>query len=521
MRDFLFAAAALAALSPSAFADTAIHAFECTALTGTTISKSSIGLPTSGAVVASASLVNDPRNGNYCKLTGGIKPVDATAPDILFQVNLPEHWNGKALQFGGGGLNGTVVTGERSVFPDPAQPMPLGQGYVTFGSDSGHKGIGTDASFGLNAEALNNFMGAHLKKTHDVAMALVRRVYHARPRYTYFAGSSQGGREALLAAERWPGAYDGIISVHPAFDLQLLGAANMTMDRVIFGQPGAWISPAKLSHVSARVLDTCDALDGLKDGIIGNVKACRAAFDPASLRCAGGADTSAECLSDTQIATLRMIAAPRKPGVTLLGMDALAPYPILESDAAPGSTMFGRTTDMRASFLGAVGSSAARFIVMQDANYDTMTYDPSEHVGRLQQLSKEGDVTGALVPFARRGGKLLLMHGTSDMAIPPGNSVALYEKLQAAHRGRLPQFARFYMAPGFGHGNGNFRLGWDALGVLDAWVTKGKAPAAQVVTDTNTATLGRSRPLCEYPAYPRYNGSGDTNQAASFTCVMP
>jgi pimeloyl-ACP methyl ester carboxylesterase len=496
-------------------------AFDCTALTGTAVPKSAIGLPTSGAVVASASLVTDPRNGTYCKLTGGIRPVDTTAPDIRFQVNLPQHWNGKAIQFGGGSLDGTVVTGERSVFPDPAVPMPLSQGYVTFGGDGGHKGAGIDASFGLNAEALNNFLGAHLKKTHDLAMALVRRAYHARPRHTYFAGASQGGREALLAAERWPGDYDGIISVHPAFDLQLLGAANMSAARPIFGQPGAWISPIKLSHVSAKVLEVCDALDGLKDGIIGNVKSCDAAFDPSSLRCAGGADAGAECLSDAQMTSLRLVASPRKPGVTLSGMDTLAPYPILESDAAPGSTMFGRTADIRDSFLGAIGSSAARFIVMQDPNYDTMTYDPAQHAGRLQQLSNDGDVIGALVPFARRGGKLLLMHGTSDMAIPPGNSVALYERLQAAHGPKLPQFARFYMAPGFGHGNGNFRAGWDALGVLDAWVTKGMAPGAQVISDTNTATLGRTRPLCENPAYPKYTGSGDVSQAASFTCAMP
>ena len=392
-----------------------------------------------------------------------------------------------------------MVTGERSVFPDPALPMPLKQGYVTFGGDSGHKGIGTDASFGLNAEALNNFLGAHLKKTHDVAMALVRRAYRARPQRTYFAGSSQGGREALLAAERWPADYDGIISVHPAFDLQLLGAANMSAARAIFGQPGAWIPPAKLSHVSAKVLEACDALDGLKDGVVGNVKACDTAFDPASLRCAGGADTGAECLSDAQMASLRLISAPRKPGVTLGGMDALAPYPILESDAAPGSTIFGRTANIRDSFLGAIGSSAARFIVMQDANYDPTTYDPAEHAERLQQLSKDGDVTGALVAFARRGGKLLLMHGTSDMAIPPGNSVALYQRLRGAHGAKLSQFARFYMAPGFGHGNGNFRVGWDALGVLDAWVTKGKTPGPQVISDTNSTTLGRTRPLCEYP----------------------
>src|SRR5205809_261591 len=142
-------------------------ALDCTTLTSTTIPKSAIGLPTSGAVVASASLVSDPRNGTYCKLTGSIKPVDPTAPDIKFQVNLPEHWNGKAVQRGGSGNNGTVVTGEQFNLSDPAKPRPIAQGYVTFGSDSGHQGSSEDFSFALNAEALANFENAQLKKTYD------------------------------------------------------------------------------------------------------------------------------------------------------------------------------------------------------------------------------------------------------------------------------------------------------------------------------------------------------------------
>jgi pimeloyl-ACP methyl ester carboxylesterase len=493
-------------------------AFDCTALTGTVVPKSAIGLPTSGAVVASASLVTDPRNGTYCKLTGGIKPVDPSAPDILFQVNLPEHWNGKTIQFGGGGMNGTVVTGERAVFADPALPMPLKQGYVTFGSDSGHQGKGDQAAFALNAEALFNYSGAHLKKTHDAALALIARVYHVRPRRSYFMGGSTGGREALLAAERWPGDYDGILSVHPAFDMTALLTGGVLIEQGLMGKPGAWLPPAKLKHLSVKVLETCDALDGLNDGVIGNVKTCRAAFDPASLRCAAGADTGNDCFSDTQLVSLRLFAEPTKLGVMLSGVDSSAPYPFLISDGASLTPFFGDKGDITEFRDGLVGQGA-RFILLQDANADVMRFEPAAQARRLETLSRQMDVTGALAPFARRGGKLLLMHGTSDMVIAPGNSVVLFERLQAAHGAKLPQFARFYMAPGFGHGNGNFRVGWDALGVLDAWVTKGRAPGPQIITDTNTAALGRKRPLCEYPAWPKYNGSGDINQAANFTCA--
>jgi feruloyl esterase len=482
---------------------------------------SAIGLPTSGAVVESASLVRDPRNGTYCKLTGGIKPVDVTAPDIKFQINLPEKWNGKTVQFGGGAFNGTVVTGEGSIFPDPAQPLPLKQGYVTLGSDSGHEGAGTDAAFALNAEAFTNYQGAHIKKTHDIALWLIRHFYSARPRRSYFMGASTGGREALLAVERWPGDYDGVVSVHPAFDMIALGTSLLLRGNDIFQTPGAWIPPAKLAMVSSKVLEACDDLDGLKDGVIGNSKACRATFDPASPRCAGGTDTGADCLSDAQIASLRSVAAPRKLGVTLSGIDSIAAYPLLESAIPRNGSIYGANRNMNSSFDGLMGTNGTRFMVLRDATADLTRFDAAAHAARLQQLSRETEVTGVLAPFAKRGGKLLLMHGSSDMAIPPGNSVGLYERLRQAHGAKLAEFARFYMAPGFGHGNGNFRVGWDALPVLDAWVTKGKAPGPQVVTDTNVATLGRSRPLCEYPAYPKYQGSGDPNQRASFTCTLP
>jgi hypothetical protein len=497
-------------------------AFDCTALTGATIPKSAIGLPTSGAVVESASFVVDPVTGTYCKLSGGIKPVDPSAPDIKFQVNLPEHWNGKMLQFGGGGMNGIVATGVRLYLFAPAKPQPLARGYVTFGSDSGHQGKVNETGFALNSEALFNFSGAHLKKTHDTALVLVRRAYHARPRRSYFAGGSTGGREALLAGERWPHDYDGIISVFPAYNMTAQLTARTLLAQEVLGKPGAWLPPAKLAHLSAKVLEACDALDGLKDGIIGNVKACRTAFDIAVLRCPGGADTGSDCFSDTQIASMRQLSAPIKLGVSLSGVDAYAPSPFLESGDASLTAFVGDKGDISDFRDGLIGQGI-RFIVLQDANADVMKFDPTQHAQRLQTLSRQMDVTGALVPFSKRGGKLLMLYGTSDMTIPPGNTIAFYERLQAAHGAKLASFARLYDMPGLPHGaqTGNFQ-GWaDWLGALDFWVTKGMAPGRQTATDLNEATAGRTRPVCEYPAYPKYDGSGDVNRAASFTCAMP
>jgi feruloyl esterase len=303
----------------------------------------------------------------------------------------------------------------------------------------------------------------------------------------------------------------------------VLGTTFVQAGQQVFGRPGAWVSPAKLSQVSAKVLETCDVLDGLKDGIVGNVKACRAAFDSTSLRCPGGADAGTDCLADAQLAGLSVLVGPRKLGVTLSGIDTVAAWPILESDTTPGTTVFGSSDDVGNSIAGSLGRNQTCFMVVRDANCDFMHFDPAAHADRLQQLSREMDVQGALAPFRKRGGKLLLVAGSSDMTIPPDNTVAYYERLRTAHGSALPGFARFYMIYGMAHGGGrgNFEPGTDLIGALDAWVTKGKPPGPQAVTDTNRASLGRTRPLCEYPTYPRYSGSGDVNQAESFTCAMP
>ena len=242
-------------------------AFDCTGLTGTAIPKSAIGLPTSGAVVTSASQVIDPRNGTYCKLTGSIKPVDPGAPDIKFEVNLPERWNGKALQIGGGGYNGALITAEAARFPDPTKPTPLRQGYASFGSDSGHQTKpGEDtAAFAPNAEALANFAGDQLKKTHDVAD--VADPEHSAERRA--ASISRATAREVTKASWWCSAaadYDGVIAIHPVYDFVALQVDGVLLGQAIYNRTGAWLSPAQAVLVSTKVLESCDALDGLKMG---------------------------------------------------------------------------------------------------------------------------------------------------------------------------------------------------------------------------------------------------------------
>ncbi len=253
----------------------------CSKIAGTFIPASAIGLPTSGAVVKTAALVaadaKDNPNGEYCAVKGVIVPVAADAPNMEFQVNLPTNWNSKALQFGGGGYDGVLVTGLGPAGLQPANvPNPLKQGYVTLGSDGGHKGSDPfDGVFGLNDEALLNYGKQSVKKVHDVAVAIVKARYGAAPRRFYFIGNSQGGHEALDAAARYYADYDGVVSNYPAYNITMLHLASLDLGKSVYSDGGkGWFNPAKTRMLTDAAYKACDELDGVRDGIISNIAAC-------------------------------------------------------------------------------------------------------------------------------------------------------------------------------------------------------------------------------------------------------
>lgn len=284
----------------------------CIALRDTRIVTSQIALPTAGARITTTSLQATSGSGasavgEYCLVQGFISPVDPTAPAINFQVNLPSTWNGKTVHQMGGGYDGSVVTGTGNVPGGSGSQTPLGRGYVTYGSDSGHSGSAFDASFGLNEEALGNYLGDQLRKTRDTAAHLVQRRYGRAPTRAYAAGGSGGGREALYVADRWPELYDGVIAYFPAWSLTAM-LTNYTRISKALAAPGAYPNVAKQTLLNNAVIATCDALDGVADGIVSNVAACH--FDPIALRCPGGVDTGNTCLSDAQIAGVSAYAAP-------------------------------------------------------------------------------------------------------------------------------------------------------------------------------------------------------------------
>ena len=526
----------------------------CASLADMAIPASRIDLPTRGATVNEAVPTVDIDTAgarrDYCKVTGVIHSVDPNASPIRFQLNLPTRWNERVLQMGGGGTDGTVVTGLGSYVAQPAtDPTALAKGFVTLGSDSGHNADNDppfDTHFALNQEQLLNFGQLQVKKTLDTAQAVIKAYYRKKPRYVYFAGGSQGGHEAFDAAQRYPEDYDGVIAQYPAYNIINMHLGSQAQAQAIYGKQSgvpsaAWMNPSKVATLVKAVADTCDRLDGAVDGIIGNVKACNAAFTidtvKATLRCQDGLDTGNSCLSDAQIGAVAKIASPVQFDFAFVsGSRSYPRWPILEG-ATFLNNHLGRTNTAQnppivpfdpvngSAFQLLPAAGTIKGIVTRDFTTDTLAFDANAWVPRIQQVSSWMEATSTnLERFRRRGGKMLMTHGTIDDSITPHNTIAYYEKLVAANgQAKVDDFVRFYLIPGFGHGDGIFRARWDSLGVLQAWVEQGRAPRDLVALDGNTGTpgAGRTRPLCVYPAYPKYKGHGDVHSAASFSCVQP
>lgn len=532
--------AAATILSGTAWAQTPAPvdaAAACNKLRGTFVAASQIGLPTSGAVVQSASLVAADAagnaNGEFCAVKGVIVPMSGDAPNVEFEVNLPSAWNDKVVQLGGGGFDGTLQTGLGPAgLQPPGVANPLKQGFVTAGSDGGHKSANPfDGSFAMNDEALLNFGRQSVKKTHDVALALIEARYGHAPKRFYFIGNSQGGHEALDAAARYHADYDGVIANYPAYNVTMLHLGSLEIGKAIYGDGGAgWINPAKTRLLTDAVYAACDGLDGVKDGIISNIAACNKAFDietvRAKLRCPEGKDTGDTCLSDAQIAAVQRIASPYRPGFAIAGMEEFPRWALLEGARYEGRSTFGTRPVPGNPPTGAdalvynAGAATTKFIITHKPDFDALTLDPKAYEASVREAGTIMDVTDVdLTPFRTKGGKILLVHGTIDDFITPHNTVAYYRRQVAAQgQANLDSFLRFYIVPGLSHGFGAFNAKYDGLGVLDAWVETGKAPGDLVAVDGNSGA-NRSRPMCLYPGWPRYNGTGSENDAAHFTCV--
>ena len=514
---------------------TPLPSANCASLQGFAIDASAIGVPTGGAVVQTATMVaasaTGNTNGDFCKVNGIIKPHNPTSPNMEFEVNLPLAWNRRVLQMGGGGYDGNLVTGLTPFTLQPANvDNPLKQGYVTLGSDGGHKasGPGFDGRFALDDEALLSYGKQSIKKAHDAAMAILRKAYGRAPERSYFIGGSQGGHEALDAAARYPNDYDGVVAHYPAYNVTMLHLGSLNAGRAVYADGGkAWISPAKTKLITDAVYAKCDDLDGVKDGIVSDVKACNKAFDVKTLRCANGADTGDTCLSDAQLGAVARISSDYKPGVTVAGMDTFPRWALLEGALFQVSN-FGKAPQPSnpingsEALLYSAGDQTAKFIITRNPKLDTMTFDPTQWKDRIATVASIMDVTDvSLAKFKAKGGKIVVTHGTADDFITPHNSELYYQRqVKEFGQSGVDGFMRFYMIPGFGHGFGPFNTKFDSLKLLQDWVEKGQAPKGVTAVDGNP-NANRSRPLCEWPKWPKFTGAAGTeNSAASFTCTM-
>lgn len=513
---------------------------------GTSIDVSAIGEPVSGVTLSAPRWV--PAAGAapaYCAVDGAMQPVDRapTAQPINFRVAMPAAWTRRAAQLGGGGNNGVIP----DMVGRGAAP-PIARGFATFGSDSGHR-AGPATDWSLNNEAIRNLGYMQMKKTRDAAMVLLQRMYRERPRYTYYIGTSQGGREALTVAQRYPADYDGIAANVPIVGFSSLMLAPELIR--IHEKPVAnWVTTAKVNAIRGEFVRQCDGLDGLVDGVINNYMACRARFgesarDPwATKRCPNNVDpnpadtTAAACLTDGQISTLRVVygryryAAPLANNARTFGMWMPNTDP-----SGSGLILAGRFRGQEGAADGApmhthLGVLGVTGFLMGNPAANPLDYvEGGAWAARRQELSGWLDSTSPdLSAFSRRGGKMIVAIGTNDTLASPGEQLDYYGSLLTTMgRQALDSFARLFVLPQTGHGLSGSSYGvdgdgkavtafpipntFDRLTMLTDWVERGIAPGPSVTVSAGTRTL----PMCAYPQYPRYV-SGAPETAASYQC---
>ncbi|GAB7190969.1 tannase/feruloyl esterase family alpha/beta hydrolase [Kineococcus sp. NUM-3379] len=521
---------------------------QCSDLAGMTIADDAIGLPTGGAATFSAVPVGAGGTGAqaygpHCLVSGHIEPVDPTAPDINFQLALPEEWNGKAVMLGGAGLNEFIppLTNASNLWGAQKAPLPLSRGYAVFSSDSGHQPRQGEppAAFGADAEALRNYAGDALKKTRDVAVTLISSRYGRAPAKSYFIGYSKGGGEALAAAQRWPADWDGVVAGAPGWNVTAV-ALNMLRTAQVVATPGAWLDEAERHTLHTGVAGVCDTLDGADDGIISNVRACGAEFDPSRLRCPDGEDSANTCLSDVQLAALQRLNRPEPLSYVIgAGETSLPGLPIYLADhggGVPGSEhealltqlgIYGSTPPAfpptpRMSLNLSLADGVIRHMIVGDPHFNTLAMDiPSGHgmAPHIEAHSALFSNITDLSAFRDRGGKLLMWTGTADPAVR--TSAHYYTRMQAdMGAAEVDSFVRYYEIPGAQHGPSSvFQPEWDQLAAIEGWVEDRVDPADDLIATDDSGVRGRTRPMCSFPTWPRYDGSGDINDAASFTCA--
>ncbi len=531
------------ALSSSA----AIAATDCTAAALTALSVPNMTVAGASAVAASGGTPA------FCRVTGSVMTNgEGAGPNQAgFQIDLPGFWNGKFLFLGGGGLDGTVVLADGT-------PQELSKGYATASTNSGH--LNSDGTFGISAPGVPNRPGLvdyFYRARHEVGIAakgLVRAFYNARKiSYSYFDGCSNGGRQGLMEASRYPDDYDGIISGAPWMDA--LGT-SLWEAKNIRALIKAYIPYSLFPQINAAILGQCDAADGVRDGLIQNPARC--AFNPDSLVPSvlthAQADAIKTIISSVTDSTGHLIY-PGSPVSDLFGTYAFAsvaddenstPAPDPTAAQPWGSPPLGLTSTSPINWhlVYNIIDYLALYQPDNDLNSDAFEKNGviSTSLRKFMYSNLKGDLADdpALVAnFLNKGKKLILYHGYSNSIISPYRTVLFYKLLAGVTGGfdKLQTSARLFMVPGMGHcgggsspntfGNGAAPAGYpvdpqhDVLSALENWVENGGPPASLIAAHFTGATpnvIDRTMPLCPFPSEAHYNGRGDVNDAASWKC---
>ncbi|HWP65427.1 MAG TPA: tannase/feruloyl esterase family alpha/beta hydrolase [Candidatus Limnocylindria bacterium] len=471
----------------------------------------------------------------YCKVRGTIeRRVGAGGVEfgIGFELRLPDRWNRRFFFQGGAGSDGVIfppigyVQGLAGAMDTEASA--LSRRFAVVSTDAGHQGF--DAGFGVDPQARIDYAYRAIDVVTRRAKEILAHYYGRLPKRSYIVGCSNGGRQAMIAAQRFPEHFDGAVAASPAFDLSRV-MVGIAWDTIAFdaiapsdGAGGrilaAALSDDDLALVAAGVLAACDELDGLADGIVAAPSACR--FDPATLACPGAKTPS--CLSAPQVAALARVfdgahdsagtplyaSWPWDPGIASLGWRSwkLGISPTAQPNALNIQVGFAMIRHL--------------FLTPPDPAFDPLGFDFDTDPARLAEAGALIDATStALDAFRRRHGKLLIYAGVADPVFSARDLVAYYDRLAEAQGGlrATRRFARLFLVPGMTHCSGGPAFDrFDALSVIVRWVEKGRAPARIVAS--GAAFPGRTRPLCAHPAEARYRG-GDPRRAASFRCMRP
>ncbi|MFZ1988167.1 MAG: tannase/feruloyl esterase family alpha/beta hydrolase [Alphaproteobacteria bacterium] len=455
----------------------------------------------------------------HCIVEGTINPHkggDGKDYSIGFAVALPNDWTGQFLFQGGGGTDGVLNPPIGKVdsvgLIGTGGNLGLARGMAVASTDSGHRSSAAfDASFFADQQSNLDFQYNSIGKVAEVAKAIIADYYKKPLAHSYFAGCSMGGREAMIAAQRYPLEFDGVISGAPAMRTAFSGIGDRWVSSVLTAIapkddkgkpiPDKALAESDKKLVISKLLEACDDLDGVKDGMIFNVKACK--FEPKSLQCKGSKTDA--CLSKAQVSALdKAFAGPKSS-------QGKQVYPGFYYDTGIAATGF--IPGLLQASTGPAGANP----VLTGADVDR---DAAAASSFFSNMTGDTNQWTDLGTFSGRGGKLIFFHGVSDPWFSAEDTVDYYGRLSEASGGpeKTQAFSRLFLVPGMGHcGGGPAALDeFDALTPLIDWVEHNKPPES--LTATGHDFPGRSRPLCAYPRHAQYKGSGDPNDAANFEC---